>query len=159
MAQTKEVVKTAPREWRLGLTSDPAHLARVRHDLESFCQACGFDELARGEIVLCVNEALTNITRHAYHGAFDRPIELTAFFDRGVLRVRIRDWGTGKEPDIRPKAKDPLCPGGIGMVCLRQLLDNITFAPQPDGMILTMERKLNRDQGQSGHGSGLTRRE
>lgn len=133
-----------PRQWRLRLSSDPAHLAGVRHGLESFCQSCGFDEPARGEIVLCVNEALTNVTRHAYHGAVDRPIELSASFDGDSLRVQIRDWGSGKQPDLREKKKDPLCPGGIGMICLRQLMDKITFAPQPDGMILTMERKLNR---------------
>lgn len=136
---------TAPREWRLQITSDPANLARVRHELEAFCASCGFNESARGEIVLCVNEALTNVTRHAYHGATDRPIELTAHFENDLLQVKVRDWGTGKKPDLRPARKDPLCPGGVGMVCLRQLLDKIAFVPQPDGMILTMERKLERD--------------
>lgn len=135
---------TLPREWRLRITSDPANLAGVRHQLESFCQSCGFDETARGEIILCVNEALTNITRHAYHGAVDRPIELNAVFDQGLLRIQLRDWGTGKKPDLWRGERDPLCPGGIGMVCLRQLLDRIAFEPQPDGMILTMERKLHR---------------
>lgn len=137
-------MKAAPLQWRLRISSDPANLARVRHDLESFFKACGFDEGARGEIVLCVNEALTNVTRHAYHGAVDQPIELAAFFDQGLLRVQLRDWGEGKQPELRAEKKDPLCPGGVGMVCLRQLLDKIAFEPQPDGMILTMERKLNR---------------
>lgn len=135
---------TGPREWRLHITSDPANLARVRHELESFCQSCGFDETARGEIVLCVNEALTNVTRHAYHGASDQPIDMTAVFENDLLRVQIRDWGTGKKPDVHAARKDPLCPGGVGMVCLRQLLDKIDFVPQPDGMILTMERRLER---------------
>lgn len=134
----------APQEWRLRTTSDPANLARVRHELEAFCQSCGFDETARGEVVLCVNEALTNVTRHAYHGAVDRPVELSAVFDNGLLRVQVRDWGTGKKPDVRIARKDPLCLGGLGMVCLRQLLDKIEFLPQRDGMILTMERRLGK---------------
>lgn len=134
----------APQQWRLQINSDPVHLARVRHELESFCQSCGFDDLARGEIVLCVNEALTNVTRHAYRGAVDRPIELTATFQDQLLRIQVRDWGTGKKPSDCPPKHDPLCPGGVGMVCLRELLDKIAFTPQPDGMILTMERKLER---------------
>jgi serine/threonine-protein kinase RsbW len=137
-------VNASPQDWRLRISSDPAHLARVRHELEGFCQACGFDECARGEIVLCVNEALTNVTRHAYHGATDQPIDLAASFQDGLLRVQVRDWGEGKTPDLRAAKRDPLCPGGIGMVCLRQLLDKIAFAPQQDGMLLTMERRLNR---------------
>jgi serine/threonine-protein kinase RsbW len=137
-------VTGAPHEWRLRITSDPVHLARVRREIESFCKECGFDEPARGQIVLCVNEALTNVTRHAYRGAIDQPIELSASFGDGLLRIQLRDWGTGKKPDDRPARRDPLCPGGVGMVCLRQLLDNVTFNPQPDGMILTMERRLDR---------------
>lgn len=130
-----------PRQLRLSVTSDPAQLAPVRHELEAFCRACGFDDRARGEIVLCVNEAMTNITRHAYDGATDRPIELIAEYASDRLRVTLRDWGTGKPPPDHPAAqRDPLCPGGVGMLCLRQLMDRITFVPQPDGMLLTMER-------------------
>lgn len=134
----------APRDWRLRLTSDPAHLARVRHELEAFCKECGFADPALGEIVLCVNEALTNVTRHAYRGVTDQPIDLSVHFADGLLRIDLRDWGIGRKPDDRPGKYDPLCPGGVGMLCLRALLDKLTFNPQPDGMILTMERKLDR---------------
>jgi len=132
----------APSQLRLRITSDPANLAPVRHDIESFCSACGFDEEARGEIVLCVNEAMANITRHAYKGAEDRPIEISVSFDDSTLRVEIRDWGSGDLPPMRDTPKDPLQPGGVGMVCLLQLMDDISFEPQSDGMKLVMLRKL-----------------
>lgn len=131
-----------PSQLRLRITSDPTNLAPVRQDVEAFCTACGFDEMARGEIVLCVNEAMANITRHAYKSATDKPIEITAAFDDATLRIEIRDWGCGELPPVRPKPKDPLQPGGVGMVCLRELMDSITFEPQPDGMKLVMLRKL-----------------
>ena len=133
---------TQPRVLRLRITSDPANLAPVRREMEAFCIACGFDEIARGDIILCINEALANITRHAYDGATDRPVHLEARFDEGVLRVTIRDWGCGKVPVERLSARDPLEPGGVGMVCLRELMDDVTFTRQPDGMLLTMERRL-----------------
>jgi anti-sigma regulatory factor (Ser/Thr protein kinase) len=28
-------------------------------------------------------------------------------------------------------------PGGVGLICLRQWMDEVTYAPQPDGGILT----------------------
>ncbi|HEY2586430.1 MAG TPA: ATP-binding protein [Tepidisphaeraceae bacterium] len=132
----------APRQLRLRVTSDPANLAPVRHEVESFARACGFDEAARGEIVLCVNEAMTNITRHAYDGATDQPIELSATFADDLLRITVRDWGAGRTPRPCDQSHDPLRPGGVGMLCLRELMDRITFTPQTDGMLLVMERKL-----------------
>lgn len=127
---------------RLRITSNPANLAPVRRAVEEFCAACGFREEARGQIVLCVNEAMANVTRHAYGGAEDRPIHLDATFEAGLLRIAMRDWGCGRVPaDCHPKA-DPLKPGGVGMVCLRELMDRIEFTPQPDGMLLTMERRV-----------------
>lgn len=134
----------APRQFRTRVTSDPANLAPVRHELESFCRECGFDEAARGEIVLCVNEAMTNITRHAYDGATDRPIELAVTFADSLLRITLRDWGAGQTPRPCETPRDPLRPGGVGMLCLRELMDRITFSPQPDGMMLVMERKLEK---------------
>lgn len=135
-------MKTAPPELRLRITSDPANLAPVRRAVEDFSAACGFREEARGQIVLCVNEALANVTRHAYDGAADRPVHLDAMFDDGLLRITIRDWGCGRVPAECGPRHDPLRPGGVGMVCLRELMDTITFTPQPDGMLLTMERRL-----------------
>ena len=135
-------MKTSLPELRLRITSDPANLAPVRRAVEDFSAACGFREEARGQIVLCVNEALANVTRHAYGGADDRPVHLDATFEDGCLRITIRDWGCGRvPPECQPK-HDPLRPGGVGMVCLRELMDQITFTPQPDGMLLTMERRL-----------------
>lgn len=134
----------ASRQFRTRVTSDPANLAPVRHELEAFSRACGFDEAARGEIVLCVNEAMTNITRHAYDGATDQPIELSATFADGMLRITLRDWGAGVKPRTCDARRDPLRPGGVGMLCLKQLMDRIAFMPQPDGMLLIMERGLKR---------------
>lgn len=131
-----------PAQLRLRITSDPANLPEVRRELEGFCASCGIADPARGEIVLCVNEALANVTRHAYSGATDRPVHLDVTYDRALLRICIRDWGIGRVPDDCPVARDPLRPGGVGMVCLRKWMDSISFDPQPDGMLLTMERRV-----------------
>jgi serine/threonine-protein kinase RsbW len=122
--------------------SDPAALASVRRALEAFCRTCGFDEPAVGEIGLCVNEAMANIIRHAYAGAADRPIELVAAFAEGRVRIRLRDWGDGKDPTWCRGNDDPLTPGGLGLHCMRQLMDSVRFVPQADGMVLEMERHL-----------------
>ena len=105
----------------------------------------GFDETAVGEIGLVVNEALANVMRHAYGGAKDRPIQIDADPIDGngsVIRIAIRDWGNGVNPTSLPeKEYDPLTPGGLGLICMRKLMDETSYTPQPDGgMLLTMTK-------------------
>jgi len=125
----------------LNVSSDPANLAGVREAFETFCGNCGFDSTERGEIVLCVNEALANVTRHAYGGATDRPIAVSGEYQDGAIEITIRDWGNGVNPAaLPPKPHDPLTPGGLGLVCLRRLMDDVQYTPQSDGMVMKMRR-------------------
>ena len=145
LKQRRADSKLAPPDLRLDVTSDPANLASVRHACEAFCVQCGLGEAAAGDVGLVVNEAMANITRHAYHGATDRPVALRgrcegADGNRAVI-ITLRDWGSGFNPEsVRPK-QDPLQPGGLGMVCIRCLVDDAVFAPQPDGMLLTLTKR------------------
>jgi serine/threonine-protein kinase RsbW len=127
---------------QLKIISDPANLASVREAIESLCANGGFNAESVGEIGLCVNEAMANVIRHAYNGATDRPIEISAQLDARHVAIEIRDWGNGVNPaELPPKEPDPMTPGGLGLVCLRQMMDETYFQPQPDGMLLTMKRR------------------
>jgi serine/threonine-protein kinase RsbW len=131
---------------RLKILSDPANLAAVRQAIESLCAEHGFEKQACDDIGLCVNEALANVIRHAYDGATDRPIEITAhLLDPTALRIAIRDWGNGVDPMTLPHSSekhDPLVPGGLGLICLQQMMDEVQFTPQADGgMLLEMIRR------------------
>jgi anti-sigma regulatory factor (Ser/Thr protein kinase) len=133
-------VPSAPGRLRLNVTSDPANLAAVRHACEAFCVQCGLDAAGAGDVGLCVNEAMANVIRHAYFGATDRPVDVNGWCDEAAVYVSVRDWGSGQVPKLRSK-RDPLTPGGLGMVCLRELLDDVVYEPQPDGMLLTMTKR------------------
>jgi anti-sigma regulatory factor (Ser/Thr protein kinase) len=134
----------SPRRVELKIDSDPANLASTRRAIEAFGGGCGFDKSAIEDVGLCVNEALANVIRHAYGGATDKPIVVGAACDPDSITITIRDWGAGAElPKNLPSKKcDPLTPGGLGLICLKQLMDEVIFAPQPDGgMLLTMTRR------------------
>jgi serine/threonine-protein kinase RsbW len=131
-----------PRRVELRVESHPANLAQVRKTIERFAAEQGFDDRAVAEIGLVVNEAMANVIRHAYAGRTDRPVHLEAEADDGQLVIRLRDWGSGVDPTKQPsRERDPLTPGGVGMICLRQWMDNVTYTPQRDGMLMTMVRK------------------
>jgi serine/threonine-protein kinase RsbW len=131
----------------LELLSRPADLAPARRTVEQLAESAGFDEKAVAEIGLCVNEAMANVIRHAYHGAEDGRISVEATASDEQVVVKIRDWGSGVDPSTMPeRPHDPATPGGLGMICLRQMMDEVIFAPQPDkGMLLTMVRKKSLD--------------
>ena len=150
---TDETVEKAPLptspadSLQLKVTSDPANLAPVRKAIEAFATAHGFNERAVAEIGLCVNEAMANVIRHAYGGRCDCPIHIAANIepDGRTLAISQRDWGCGIDPKCLPRRPyDPLQPGGVGMICLRQWMDEITYAPQPDGGVLTTMRRRRK---------------
>ena len=71
--------------------------------------------------------------------------EMTAEDTGDALRIDVRDWGSGKNPETQPAREfDPTTPGGLGLICLKQFMDEVKFNPQPDGMQLTMVRKKKR---------------
>ena len=133
----------------LNNNSDPANLAAARTTVEDFCASRGgFGPKSAGEIGLCVNEALANVMRHAYGGVADQPIRISAAFDpsdrAAAVTITIRDWGSGENPQARLEHQSPpkqVKPGGLGLVCLREFMDDVQYVPQTDGMLLTMVRR------------------
>lgn len=132
----------APRQLRMTVTSEPAAIAPVRRALESFAAGCGLDEQAVADVGLCVNEAMANIIRHAYDNQPGRPIEIDAVAEEAGVRISLRDWGKGINPMASPtRPREPLQPGGLGLVCMSTLMDEVQYEPQADGMLLTMTRR------------------
>jgi len=130
-------------ELHLDLLSDPAAIAPARRAVEAFATQHGFGDRAVSEIGLCFNEAVANIIRHAYEGRPGQPIAIDCHVDASGLTLSLRDWGNGRVPDMHRDPPDPalLEPGGLGLPCLKQLLDKVEFVPQADGMLLKMFRR------------------
>lgn len=124
------------------MTSDPALVAQSRRRMEQFAAAMGFEAQRVSEIGLCLNEALANVIRHAYGSGKGCPIEVSAEAREAELEIQIRDWGCGANPAVEMNAHqhDPLQPGGLGLVCLKSLMDEVQFLPQSDGMVLRLVR-------------------
>ena len=132
----------------LHLASHTAELAKARKAVEHFAAHHGFSENAQAQVGLCVNEAMANVIRHAYGGTSGKPILLIADYDESpdlgsaALRIAIRDWGNGRDPsEMPPKPYNALEPGGVGLICMRRMMDEVTYTPQPDGMLLTLVKR------------------
>jgi anti-sigma regulatory factor (Ser/Thr protein kinase) len=144
-------IARSPGRVELKMSSHPATLRPVRHALEQFCRESGATAAESDELGLVLNEALANVMRHQYGGATDKPIAVT-FLHRGdEVEINIRDWGAPFDPsriklptgDVPPKPDpDKVKPGGLGLLCMKKLMHSVNFSTQPDGMLLTMVKKL-----------------
>jgi anti-sigma regulatory factor (Ser/Thr protein kinase) len=75
--------------FELQITSDPRLLRTVRLTVEQICQIAGFPRLEASKIVLAVDEACSNVIRHAYKNREDQPILITFRIFSTKLKI---DW-------------------------------------------------------------------
>ena len=78
-------------------TSDSHQLAEVRHCVRSFLRKYQFDECLTELLVLGLDEACTNIIRHAY-GCNGKPVRLEMESRRDRVRFILRDYGRSCDP-------------------------------------------------------------
>ncbi len=114
------------------------------------------DAPAANDVGLCVNEAMANVTRHAYSGAIDRPVEVAGEpLPGGGVRITIRDWGNGVNPDDVARAEpSPDTPGGLGLICMQHSSTTSATRPSPTECSWRL-----RSGGEGREGSGVRSQE
>lgn len=88
-------------------------------------------------LVLAVDEACTNIMKHAYHLKNDKDIILKVDVHEQKVVVTITDFGDGFDPETVP---DPDMPtymkqkrvGGLGLHLIRALMDKVEYQTFPN---------------------------
>jgi anti-sigma regulatory factor (Ser/Thr protein kinase) len=115
----------SPPEIQVCMLSQPRLLGAVRALLENFAERIGFCERGRGELILAVDEALTNIIRHGYDHAPDCRIWLslrTIESPRHGIRVEVEDHQPEFDPENLPERDlDEVRPGGLGVHLMRSV--------------------------------------
>lgn len=122
--------------------SSAQDLAGVREEVREFLVEAGMEECAREMLVLALDEACTNVIRHAYHNAC-RPVRLEMERAGEELRFTLRDYGKSCDPEkIRSRDLADIRPGGVGVHIIRQVFDRVTYTPCPRGTRLIMIKTL-----------------
>jgi anti-sigma regulatory factor (Ser/Thr protein kinase) len=96
-------------------------------------------------MVLGVDEACTNIIRHAYHLRDDQLISLSLEGLRNCIRMRLRDYGKQTETHaIKGRSHDLIRPGGLGVHLIRTAFDKVDYILKARGTELVMTKKLEK---------------
>ena len=118
------------------LPSNPDTLCVVRNALEQLAQMLGFPEAECRAVVLAVDEALTNIIRHAYQGKAHQPIEISfrriqAAQDgarRPALEIVLEDRGISVDGSkLCGRDLEDVRPGGLGLHFIKESMDAVEF--------------------------------
>lgn len=118
------------------LPSNPDTLCVVRNALAPLAQTLGFSDAECRAVVLAVDEALTNIIRHAYQGKADEPIEISfrriqAPQDgarRPALEIVLEDRGISVDGSkLCSRDLEDVRPGGLGLHFIKESMDAVEF--------------------------------
>jgi serine/threonine-protein kinase RsbW len=119
------------------IRSETDNLLAVREFVGAAARAFGFSEEETSKIVLAVDEACTNIIKHAYQFATDREIRIAIYREKDRFEVRIHDTGRTFDPKtlVPLDLKDHLTHyrrGGLGVYLMRSLMDKVEYRTLPD---------------------------
>lgn len=131
---------------RVEFSSHTGNLALVRNLVREFLDGYPLSEKERTLIVLGVDEACTNIIRHAYQLREDRPISLSMEGLRKCLRMRLRDYGERVvAPEMPGRSHEIIKPGGLGLHLIRKAFDEVNYLVKARGTELVLTKNLNRE--------------
>ena len=105
--------------------------------------AVRLDDGGAGALELCVVEAVNNAIEHAYGGQPGHVVEVEVTLTAAALRVEVRDHGHRMDwVAATARAAEPLTEGGRGVVIMRSLMDEVSYASGRGRNVLTLVKQL-----------------
>lgn len=127
----------------LTVPSQPRYLYVIRSAIYPMAFDAGFGRKGARQIVLAVDEACSNIIRHAYGGAPDKTITVTVSDGADRFTVRLRDLGRKADSaSFKPRDLADVRPGGLGTHFIAQAFDAVTYdTSHAQGTELILEKR------------------
>ncbi|MEX2456241.1 MAG: ATP-binding protein [Balneolaceae bacterium] len=134
--------------YQINISASTRNLSDVRDFITNHAESYGFvaDQIA--DIRLAVDEAVTNIIKHAYQNDPSQEINISLKFNDPELCIFLTDtgktfeFGTYQQPDIKKQIEQKKR-GGMGVYLIHSLMDKVTYTRkgQKNRMIMCKNRK------------------
>ncbi len=121
-------------------------LKQIRHKIHQVAVEVGFSDQCCQELILSMDEAITNIIRHAYKGMNDGEIELEIKQQNKTLVFYLRDFAPEVyDSSIKPRDLSNPLPGQMGINFIDSVMDTWEFATPKDGYgnLLIMKKEIS----------------
>jgi len=118
--------------YQLSIPSSTRYLEKVRRFVETHTVEAGFSLESVEQFKVAVDEACTNVIKHAYSGDETRVLDISVILEGNQCTIRIRDDGYSfkpseyAEPNIFELAKKRHA-GGFGVHIMRRLMDRVEY--------------------------------
>lgn len=132
----KTAVKNKLKNKQLIVKSRTENLSGIRDFIASAAKSSGIKEDIVENIILAVDEACSNIIKHAYNRNPEGEIKINLELTDGKFTVIIQDKGISFEPDSVPdpdlqKYYRQRRVGGLGMYLMKSLMDDVEYISIP----------------------------
>jgi anti-sigma regulatory factor (Ser/Thr protein kinase) len=132
-------------EKRFELNASSEVLSPLRKELRQILNHAGWEKKTTEEILLAVDEGLTNIIRHAYQGGTGK-MAVSATVADDKIEIVLEDWGKKFDPTQLPPPELPrLKPGGLGVHFIKTIMDQVIYEGQdPDRNRLRLIKRKSK---------------
>lgn len=120
------------KTFELSVKSSTEELSAIRDFIRQNISTTGIPEDKVEKIILAVDEASTNVVKHAYHYAKDKEIRIHLELKPDTCVVTITDFGDSFDPNEIPKPDmkqylEEKRVGGLGLYLMRTLMDEVQY--------------------------------
>jgi anti-sigma regulatory factor (Ser/Thr protein kinase) len=134
---------SGPLKFEMRLTSDPRLLPVVRSAVAQLAATLGFEDAQCRKITLAVDEALSNVIRHAYKNECNHIIELDCQAQADFLEFTFIDRGEPADPArICAQPLDKIALGGRGTHLIREIMDEVNYERLPGHNRLCLKKYM-----------------
>jgi len=129
-------IRNKNKTGELKVKSKTENLSEIRDFVSTYALQAGIPMTTVENIILAVDEACTNIIKHAYKLSAEGEIIIKIEYDDEKFMVTIIDYGKSFEPDRVPlpdlqKYYREHRVGGLGMYLMKSLMDDVTYTSIP----------------------------
>ena len=117
-----------PGEVEITIAGHPRWLRLARSVVRDFCAALNIADRETPSLVVAVDEALSNVMKHAYGGDCSQFVSLSCSFQDNELAFEIRDRGAPFNPfDCDSPPPNELRSGGRGLYLIRAIMGRVEY--------------------------------
>jgi serine/threonine-protein kinase RsbW len=131
-------MNTKSKQYQLKIPSQTDNLELIRNFVSGVAKKVGFDANDTNKIELAIDEACTNVIKHAYKHDEHQDIDVAIKIDYQKIAIIVTDRGDSfRMKDVElPDMKDYLAElrvGGLGIYLMKTLMDEVDYKTDSKG--------------------------
>lgn len=129
-------MKNKAQKFRLKIPSITENLHLIRDFIVKIAAKAGFNEEEQEQIALAVDEACTNVIKHAHKFSAQKLMDIAVITDSEKIQITITDKGHGfdlkklRDPNLKKYVKESRH-GGLGIYLIKKLMDDVHYDFNP----------------------------